>query len=972
MGNGPTLEPNFRRVREVFESALQQPPDQRLRFVEEACAGDTVLMSDVQRMLTADAQSYSLLDGGNFAGARLPVNGIFAGHFEILGILGRGGMGEVYRGRDTNLQRSVALKILPAAFTRDPDRLSRFRREAQVLASLNHPNIGAIYSFEEENGVQALALELIEGPTLADRIQQGPIPLDEALTIARKIAEALEAAHEQGIVHRDLKPSNVKLRPDGAVKVLDFGLAKALQAPESSRPGSEPPDLTSPAMLAMGLLIGTPAYMAPEQARGRAVDKRADIWAFGAVLYEMLSGRRAFPGEDLSETLASVLKHEVDWTALPSSTPEAVRRLIERCLQCDPKQRLRDIGEARILLDDPRSIAPAPHSARKISAAVPLLVALVLLALTAAGGISWYVTRKAGRSGVSRFLISAPEDQTLNLPSVGSALTISPDGRHLVYVANDRLYLRPISEFSARPIPGTENPGGPTDPVFSPDGLWVAFFARRDGTIKKIPVAGGSAVTICSASMPYGMRWTPDGIYFGQASIGIRRVSCEGGEPEVVVPTSPGDLAHGADVLPGGRLLLTLATGTGMDRWDRSRVILATPRTGQRTTLIEGGSDARYLATGHLIYANHATLFAVPFDSRRGKLTGGAVPVVEGVFRSAGRETGAVQISYSSNGDLVYVPGLDVTGRRYFLGFSDRMGKIERLNILPGSMGSLSISPDGARIALASDSDWSAENPGIVWIYDTGGNTAVRRLTYTGRNRFPIWTADSTRVVFQSDREGDQAIFWQKADGTGVAERLTRADKGTSHVPESWSPKSDTLLYSVESPSGITLRTLSLKIGKSEPFGDVRSVSPPTARFSPDGQWIAYAIAERPGPTSIYVQPFPATGAKYQLIVKGSHTTPHKPMWSPDGKELFYIPGFGRFEAVPVSTRPEFAFGSPTEIVRSFTTGSPNSRALFDVAPDGRFVAFFDAERPARIPRMQDIAVVLNWFEELKARVPVR
>jgi Tol biopolymer transport system component len=394
-------------------------------------------------------------------------------------------------------------------------------------------------------------------------------------------------------------------------------------------------------------------------------------------------------------------------------------------------------------------------------------------------------------------------------------------------------------------------------------------------------------------------------------------------------------------------------------------------QTGQRTILVEGGSDARYLATGHLLYANRQTLFAAPFDHRSGKLTGGPVPVVNGVLRTAGGLTGGAQISHSRTGDLVYLPGPYLTGRRFIMGFSDRNGKVERLNIPDGPRGLVRISPDGARIAFAADPSFVAENAGNVLIYDRSTNGAVRRLTYGGTNRYPIWTADGTRVVFQSDRERDLAIFWQKADGTRDAERLTRAEKGTSHVPESWSPTTDTLLYSVESPSGITLRTLSIKTGKSEPFGDVSSVLPPTARFSPDGKWIAYAIAERPGPTSIYVQPFPATGVKYQLIVKGSNSTPHKPMWSPDGKELFYVPRFGGFEAVPVSTRPEFAFGSPVEMVRSFTTGAPNAQALHDVAPDGRFLAMFDSElRLNRLPRLQDIGVVLNWFEDLKARVP--
>src|SRR5215831_12889126 len=403
----------YQRIREVFEAALNYPAADRVGFVEQACSGDARLISEVQRMLAADAETHSLLDGRPLSGQGMREGDRFANHFEIGGMLGRGGMGEVYLGRDTKLNREVAIKVLPSTFTGDPDRLARFRREAQVLASLNHPNIGAIYSFEESDGIHALALEYVEGPTLADRIARGPIPLETALSIARQIAEALEAAHEQGIVHRDLKPGNVKLRPDGVVKVLDFGLAKpALQSLEQAQ-GTE---VTSPAMTAMGMMIGTPAYMSPEQVKGRPVDRRADIWAFGAVLYEMLSGRCAFRGEGVPETLASVLQQEVEWAAIPASTPALVRNLIARCLERDPRQRLRDIGEARILIENPSRSLLTPGSAplqlprRRF---VPIAIGLVAVAALAAG-TARYFSEKRYPPSVRRVFVTTAPDQILN------------------------------------------------------------------------------------------------------------------------------------------------------------------------------------------------------------------------------------------------------------------------------------------------------------------------------------------------------------------------------------------------------------------------------------------------------------------------------------------------------------------------------------------------------------------------------
>jgi serine/threonine-protein kinase len=801
--------------------------------------------------------------------------------------------------------------------------------------------------------------------------------LETALSIARQIAEALEAAHEQGIVHRDLKPGNVKLRPDGVVKVLDFGLAKpALPSPDrAQRTDDALPEITSPALTGMGVMIGTPAYMSPEQVKGRPVDRRADIWAFGAVLYEMLSGRLAFHGEDVPETLAAVLQQEPDWSAIPGSTPVPVRNLIARCLERDPRQRLRDIGEARILVDNPSGFllaqnhAPLRLSRRRAFATAAALVGVAALA----AGTARYFSEKPSPSSVRRFILTTAPDQLLNFPMSGYVLALSPDGRNLVYVANDRLYLRPLSDFQARPIAGTQDYASITDPVFSPDGKWIAFYARGDQTIKRISVTGGAAVTICKAGMLYGIQWTDDTIYFGQAHKGVMRVSAGGGAPEEIIRVNAGEQAHGPHLLPDGHhMLVTIARDNTVNRWNNAKIVLFSLSTGERRDLVEGGSDARYIPTGHLIYAHRATLYAIPFDLSSMKTTGSQTAVIEGVARSAGGRTGVVQLSASHNGSIAYISRPDDPNALFFMGFADRSGKVERLNIPIGGFKSPRISPDGKRIAFAASavSSESGDDPAVIWLYDLVGNKPMRRLTYEGNNRFPIWTPDSSRVVFQSDRDGDRAVFWQRADGSGTAERLTRPEKGTSHIPESWSRTDDVLLYSVDNGLDFTLRSISRKTGKSMPFGGVRSIYPTDARFSPDGKWIAYASAESAGPTTIYVQPFPATGEKYQLFVKGINDTPHKPVWSTEGNELFYIPRFGGLETVRVTTHPEFAFGAASQIPRSFITAAPNQRSAFDVTPDGRFLGQFPVNGSGQLNPPREIAIVLDWFEELRAKVP--
>ena len=556
------------------------------------------------------------------------------------------------------------------------------------------------------------------------------------------------------------------------------------------------PTITSPAMTQMGIILGTAAYMSPEQAKGRQADKRSDVWAFGAVLYEMLSGQRAFKGDDISDTLAAVLRQDIDWTGLPASTPASVRRLIARCLDRDVRQRLRDIGEARIVLADPA--APARGDAGGVPAlappqplwrrAIPFVFCAIVAGVLASAAMV-YLRPSQAPLVVTRFPFTLGEGQTITGATTRQAVAISPDGAQMAYTANPRIYLRSMSELEARPIAG---PAGPalgsgsfvTSPVFSPDSQSVAFWSSADQTPQKVVVGGGAAVTICRADQPFGVSWGTDGIVFGQPNKGIMRVSANGGTPEMLVSVKDGEEAYGPQILPGGEtVLFTLATGTAAERWDQAQIVTHSLRSGERKTLVDGGSDGRYVPTGHLVYAVGGIVFAVPMDLRRLEVTGGPVPIVEGV-RRAGNITGAAQFDFSSAGSLVYLPGpISATTVQSDLALIDRKGGVEPLKLPSGPYQHPRAAPNGRQIAFATDDGKEA----IVWIYELGGMSSMRRLTFGGRNRFPIWSADGQRVAFQSDREGDLGIFWQRADGSGAAERLTKPEQGTSHVPESWS-----------------------------------------------------------------------------------------------------------------------------------------------------------------------------------------
>jgi Tol biopolymer transport system component len=883
--------------------------------------------------------------------------GTRVGPYEVTALIGEGGMGKVWRAHHTSLRRDDALKVLPDAFATDRDRLARFQHEAQVLASLNHPNIAHVYGLEHANGAQALVMELVEGPTLAERIAAGPIPVDEALRVAKQIADALVAAHEHGIIHRDLKPANVKVREDGAVKVLDFGLAKSVEPSDGSPSVSQSPTITTPAMTQAGVILGTAAYMSPEQARAQRVDKRTDIWAFGVVLFEMLTGRRAFAGDTVSDTIASVLKIEPDWQLLPAGTPAVVRRLLRRCLAKERPDRLADISDARLdLVEAIASPGGAAVDSTGKSARLPWSVAIVLAAVLLAGlAAALFSARVApGASSAFHSAITTPAD--VGVFETGPPLALSPDGRYLAFTAADAsrgrmLWLRRLDQTAAQPVPGTE---GANAPFWSADSRFVAFVA--DGSLKKIDLLGGAAVTVAAPAVPTPGSWNRDDvILFNSSFAQISRVPAAGGtaSPATTVDVQAGQRGHSFPYfLPDGRSFLYLVdSASGVPD-----LYVGALDSTERTLLLEDVSNAQYGA-GNLLFLKGATLMAKPFDADRRTFTGDAEPLANQIqlstlsLTSGTWRAGAYSVSEASA--LVYLRSASADSQLVWL---DRSGK--RLGVLgdPDSYSDVLLSPDGKRASVSVLDPTRGTRD--IWVFDVARGIR-NRVTFDSGDEFEgIWSPDNSRIVFNSTRRGGRDLYLKGAGAGAGAEELL-LEGGLEKYAQSWSPDDKWLLYiTTEATNNLQdIWVLPLTGDRTPrtylatPYGEGVG-----ARFSPDGNWISYTSNES-GRQQAYIARFPNHGGREQVSTNGGLIV----TWRKDGREVYYYEpassgSGGRLMAVSLTYD---AAGVSAGTPRPLTTVVPGGPRLFyDAMPDGqRFLVNTVLDRTTATP----ITLVVNW-----------
>jgi Tol biopolymer transport system component/predicted Ser/Thr protein kinase len=871
------------------------------------------------------------------------------GPYEVCGLIGAGGMGEVYRAKDTRLGRSVALKVLPAALANDKDYMARFEREAQVLASLNHPNIAAIYGLEEK----AIVMELVEGRTLAEC---DALPLEDALQYARQIAEALEAAHEKGIIHRDLKPANVKVTPDGTVKVLDFGLAKSMEVGVAASISQDSPTLTVRATQA-GVILGTVSYMSPEQAAGKPADRRSDIWSFGVVLYEMLAGRRLFQGETVSHTLADVLRGEIDLTKLRPETPSAIRDLIARCLDRKLKTRLQWIGEARIAIEDflAHPTQPAPGISIHVRSPLPWIAATCVLGIAAAacGVLAWRANRPVekplvrftddlGRDVVLVDLMAGPS------PRNGPNVVISPDGSRIVFISKGkdgrtRLFTRRFDQQNATLLEGTE---GAVAPFFSPDSAWVGFLVS--GKLKKTPVNGGTPFDVCTASVPLGATWGDDGnIIIAPLSGGLLRVPATGGTPQPITKLEAGETSHRWPTLLPGAKSVIYSAGIG-GNFSAGKIVAQRLDTGERKVLHFFASFPRYLASGHLVFVSSGTLHAVPFDRERLAMLGTPTQILRDLKYAP--DSGAAQLDFSRTGTMIYRSGNAV---QRMVSWVDQDGKFKPALPSTGMFGNPILSPDGKRLAV-----WILESgQSNIWIFDTGRQEGYR-LTFEPGATIPRWTPDGRHIVYTSPT----GLYWTRADGGGKPVRLL--ERGS---PEWFTRDGKRLAYALAGTPGRPCRVVTIegdpeqpRAGTPEPCFESDAEWQRSSELSPDGRWIAYASLET---AEIYVRRFPDRGGKWQITSGGGGA----PRWSADGRTLFYIDeDEGRLMAVPVQPGTDsFVAGRP----RPWTSKSVGTGVFvnFSPSPDGkRVVVLVDAASEVRDTHVN---VALNFFDEIRRQL---
>ncbi len=972
------MEPDRRsQISDLYHAALARAPGERSAFLEEACDGDEDLQQEVESLLAYESVSVRFLEkpaaevvAAALAGAGdgTQMIGHELGSYKILAPLGVGGMGEVYRARDTRLGRDVAIKILPSHLTADPERRARFAREARLLATLNHPHIGAIYGLEETDGLTALVLELVEGPTLADRLVRGPLPIAEALTIARQIADALDAAHQKGIVHRDLKPANIVLQgganasgvPSGDVraKVLDFGLAKTmavgLEGDLIQRPSG------SPDRTADGRILGTPAYMSPEQARGQAVDKRSDIWAFGCVLYEMLAGRRAFEADTISDMFVSILEREPDWAALPVATPVAVRRLLRRCLEKDPTRRVRDIGDVRLELEDSYSIesseqARDPHLvAARRHPRLWVATAAIGLVLGAAIGAWWGL-----RSGIVPAVQPAmhlPVDLGSDVSITGPVL-ISPNGERLVFLSNGRLVSRRLDQTVSLPLAGTEGADS-TNVFFSPDSLSVAF--EVGGNLKRVDLDGGPVMTIAYVSPDMrGGTWGEDGtIVIGSKNAGLRSVAAQGGSPKALTTLGPGEFTHRSpQFLPDGRSVL-FTRHTRPDEFDLARIDVLSLADGTSKTLQERAYFARFLSgtdgTGYLTFVREGAVYAAAFNPADRELIGGPFKVLEGIdYNSLG---GTAPVDASRTGIMVYRSETKVR-----LDWLTSDGSRRPLLTEPGFYRGLRLSPDGKRLAFSTND---------LHVYDIARQAETAQLTngFKGLLILLSWTPDGRFILFGSPG----GLSWVPAGG-GSEPRLLFEDRTPPpRIPGSFTPEDSRLGYMENAASEGTAWNLwtvpvrvdesGLRAGQPEPFlatpSDERNIE-----FSPDGRWVAY-VSYKSGQFNVYVKAFPDDGREWPVSVGGGNL----PLWS--RSELFFRQGDLIMAAPYSATDSSFSVGKP----RVWST-QPLAPAFegtgYSVAPDGTRVAAILPDQSSEQQSHRSVTFWIHAPDEIRRREPV-
>jgi eukaryotic-like serine/threonine-protein kinase len=893
------------------------------------------------------------------------------GPYELVALAGAGGMGEVYKARDTRLDRTVAIKILPAPLASDAEFRERFDREARVISQLDHPHICTLHDVGEAEEVRFLVMQYLEGETLADRLSRGPLPLEETLQIATQIAGALDCAHGSGVVHRDLKPGNVMLTPAG-VKLLDFGLAKTTPVVGHRFSGaviSGSPNLTagptiSNPVTAQGTILGTFQYMAPEQIEGHEADARTDIFAFGCVLYEMLTGKKAFEGKTQASLLAAILERTpVPVPILQPVTPPAVAHVVDDCLQKNPARRWSSMHDVALelawiaeeddsLAGNAAATAPAPKSRTRSIATAAIAAAAVLASAVAA-----WILKPAPTIAhdVSRFAIALPEG--VNFTRAGRHLVaISPDGRKVVFVANQQLYLRSLDQSEAVPIRGTNI--DPADPVFAPDGAWVAFWSNNQ--IRKIALSGGAPVTVCDTPIPYGMHWSGDRIFIGLGPRGIVAVPSAGGTAaQVVAPGTGGELAAHPHLLPDGDSLLFTWRTKG--NWNDAQVVVESLRTHARKVIVEGGSDARYVSSGYLVYQHDNVLFAEAFDPRQLSARSGPIAALEdvsGVGSNSG-PIGAAQAAISAAGTIAFVPGNASSGRRFV--WVDRSGRDEPVAVPPHVYYYPRLSPDGTRLAVDA-----RDQEGDIWVWDFGRSTLTRLTFGSNLESYPAWTPDGRRLLYDSDQGGRLQTYWKAADGSGVAEQLTSGTQSLTPYAVSPDGRHVVLRGSAADGSGSDIYVLALA-GDRKPQPLIKTpASELNAELSRDGRWLAYQSNES-SRDEVYVRPFPSVGeGRWQISTNGGRT----PLWSHDGREIFYVAADNRMMAVSLDTKTVFAAGEARALFDAAKYVTSTLGRAYDIARDDKRFLMTTSAIPAG--EANRIAVVQNWLEELKQRVPAK